>query len=223
MTIFEQNIDKINKAIKQKTSFWALKAITYMDYDDVAQLLRIHVSEKIGQWKEEKGTFESWVAKVVKNRIKNLIRDHYGKVAPPCNRCPFNNGGDFCAFTKSGVKDSSCKEYKKWLFGKKAAYELKLPSTLEDYDGAQKYSEFDVEKTADKFHEKMKEALSPKLYQAYVYLYIEHLTDGEIVKKLGFKQTKEKGRIAGYRQLTNIKNKLIEIGREVVKDLELEL
>lgn len=219
----EEKLAVIEDIIAKKRNFWALNSLAYMDYDDVAQLIRIHFQEKINQWTPDKGSFEAWAATVAKNRIKNLIRDNYGKVAPPCNRCPFNNGGDFCAATKSGIKDSSCKEYKKWFCGKRAAYELKLSAPLEDYDGAQRHQDFDVEKTAIKFHEKMKACLSPKMYSAYLLLYVENLTDEEIVKKLGFKKTKEEGRIPGYRQLTNIKNKLIELGKDIVKEIELEL
>lgn len=220
--VFEEKIEEIDAIIASKRGFWQLTSLSYIDYDDISQLIRIHIFEKFHLWKRNL-PFPNWVSTVVTNKIKNFIRDHYGKMAPPCNKCPFNNGGSFCQITSSGQKDSSCKPYNKWLKGKKMAYEMKLACSLEDYDGHQTYSkDFDFEKSADKFHCAMQKLLSTRLFEAYRYLYMDGLSDEEVVEKMRFKKTKEKGRLAGYRQLTNIKKEIKSVADELIQNFEVE-
>lgn len=222
MGLFEEKLTEINEAIAIKRNLWQLSSISYMDYDDVAQILRLHIAAKIHSYDPSR-PFGPWVSVIITHRIRNLIRDHYGKLAPPCADCPFNNGSNLCQFTKSGFKDSSCEQYSAWANRKKTAYELKLAAPLEDHDGGDHSPiNFDVEKSVDKFHKAMEKILSKRTYEAYRYMYIDGLTDEETVKKMGFKETKEKGRLAGYRQLTNIKKEIRMRADALIKDFDLE-
>jgi DNA-directed RNA polymerase specialized sigma24 family protein len=222
MGLFEEKLAEINQAISAKRGLWQLGSISYMDYDDVAQILRTHIAEKIHSYDESR-PFAAWVSVVITHRIRNLIRDNYGKLAPPCGDCPFNNGNNLCQFTCSGFKDSSCDQYANWEKRKRSAYELKLAAPLEDHDGGgHSPINFDVEKSVGKFHAAMEKLLSKRTYEAYTYLYIEGLSEEETVKKMGFKETKEKGRLPGYRQLTNIKNEIKLRADELIKDFDLE-
>lgn len=222
MGLFEEKLDEINHAISLKRNMWQLSAISYMDYDDVAQILRCHIADKLDSYDQSR-PFMPWVSAVITYRIRNLIRDNYGKLAPPCSDCPFNNGGNLCQFTGSGFKDSSCDQYASWEARKKPAYELKLASSLEDHDGGEQSPiNFDVEKSVVKFHEGMKKLLSKRTFEAYTYLFIDGLSDEETVAKMGFKETKEKGRLPGYRQLTNIKNEIRSKAEALISDFDLE-
>jgi hypothetical protein len=217
---FEDKIEVIDKLIESRRGRWTLDQITYMDWADVAQLIRIHIADKWEQWDQSR-PLEKWASKVIKHRIINLIRDHYGKVTPPCVTCPFNTNLGGCSRTRSGKQDNDCLAYRKWEKRKGSAYGLKLAAPLEDYDGAGTSIDFDMIKSIDKFHDQMKVKLNEKLWNAYTLLYIEHLNDTEVVKRLGFK-TKEKDRLPGYRQLSNMKAKIIKVAKELIQDFDIE-
>ena len=40
---FENFIDEINAEISKRRNKWNLTALTWMDFDDVSQILRIHI------------------------------------------------------------------------------------------------------------------------------------------------------------------------------------
>ncbi len=221
MVTFEEKSEVIDRIINSKRSLWMLSSLSYISFEDVAQIVRIHIAKKIHTYVQQRGSFEGWISRIVINQIKNQIRNHYGKISPPCNKCPFDNGGNLCGFTKSGLKCQECKAFKKWENSKKNAYELKLAAPLEDYDGASSPSNFDVGRSVEKFHACMKASLNSRLYEAYTYLYIDHLSDSEVVRRLKFK-TKEKDRIPGYRQLSNIKLKILEVANKIMKDFDIE-
>lgn len=218
---FEEKIDEVNQAIASKRFLWDLYAISYIDYDDVAQQIRIHISKKMHLFNPSKGTFLNWASKIVQRKIKNIKRDNYGKLAPPCNRCPFNNGDNHCAFTNSGVRDTSCGAYKKWSRLKKDAYSLKLTLPIEEYDGNVVHSDFDIEKGISQLNEVMKEKLNTKQYIVYKMIYIDNNTEEEVAKVLSFKSSNKEGRSAGYRQISNLKRQIYQIASQAVREMDL--
>lgn len=218
---FSERIAEINQAIASKRSLWDLYAISYIDYDDAAQEIRIHIYKKLHLYDPAKGSFLNWASKIVQHKIKNIRRDHYGKLAPPCNRCPFNNGNNFCAFTKSGIRDSTCGSYRKWSKSKKHAYSLKLTLPIEEYDGSVICSDFDIEKGISQLNDKLKERLSQKQYLVYKMIYIDGEDEESVAKILKFKKTREAGRVSGYRQLGNIKKQIYQIANEIVREIDL--
>lgn len=216
---FEDNIEIIDKIIFSKKDFWQLKSLSYMDFSDVAQILRLHIHTKWEKYDQSK-PLENWVSTICTNRIINLIRDHYGRLAPPCNKCPFNEGGDYCSFTKSGTKSTECKQYAKWSKSKKNAYGLKLASVIEENENpAISAIDFNIEESAIKFHDQILPLLNPRMQVAYRYLFIENLSDEEAAGKLGFRSSE--GRRPGYKQLMNIKNKIIEIAKQQIQDFDI--
>lgn len=219
--VFTDKIGEIDRLIETKRSKWMLTNL--LSFEDLAQILRIHIYEKFSQWDQTR-PFSPWCSTVIGNIIKNEIRNRYGRLTPPCIRgkgCPFNTGEDGCQWTRSGKKDGSCPAYAKWESSKKPAYELKTASSLEDYDGATREPDFDMIKSVDKFHELIQKNLSERLKQAYQYFYIDHLTDEQAAAKLGFK-TKEKNRRPGYRQISNLKSDIFKVAKKLLEDFEVE-
>ena len=43
---FEDHIEQIDAEIKKRKSKWNLTALSWMDFDDVSQILRIHIFKK---------------------------------------------------------------------------------------------------------------------------------------------------------------------------------
>lgn len=227
---FEDKIDVIDSILNKKRSHWQLSAINDLDYDDVCQIIRSHIYKKWHLWDQSR-PLENWLAGVIYHQIKNLIRNNYGKLAPPCNDCPFNNGSNLCGFTSSGVRDDSCKLYKRWSKHRKDGYNIKLAVSLERADLNNKTIDipapdfFNLEGATERFHALMKTKLSERLYFFYDLIYIQGKNDEEISVIAKFKNNENgyngKKRVAGYKQIFNIKSEILKIAKEAIKDFDI--
>lgn len=227
---FEDKIDVINTEIKKRRGKWKLKAIPSIDFDDVSQIIRIHINEKWYQWDQSR-PLEPWVNTVITRQIINLIRNLYGNFARPCvsgdngKPCPANQGVDaqgegLCSiYTK---QCNACPLYAYWEKHKKSAHDTKLPLPLDSHSQAVydiPENNFDITRQVELLHEKMKEQLSPMQYKVYKYLYIEGKDDDEVAKLMGYKTT-EKNRFPGYKQIPNMRKLIIEKAKKIIeKDL----
>jgi len=228
---FEDYIDVIDNEIRKRRSKWRLDSITWMDYDDVSQILRSHIFAKWGQWDPDRPLIP-WVNKIITNQLKNLIRNHYHSFAKPCHNCPFNadiheEGNDTCSFTKSRLQDENCPLYKKWSKTKKHAFEIKMASSLENikYEPSHLFSEissshFNLEFYIEKAHKLMEGSLNKKQYDIYKMLFIDNLEEEEVAIILGYK-TNEKGRKAGYKQIKNLKLKYKKIFYKILESQKI--
>lgn len=213
---FIENISKIDSLLERQRKKWTLHAINWMDYDDVQQIIRIHIYKKMHLWNKEKA-FEPWANRIIANQIKNLLRNNYKNFARPCLGCPHNAGGDSCNLTKSGDQDSSCALYKKWAEKKQKGFNIKLPLPLENHGHEiEAYTRIgiNIEDAVPKIQEKMKESFNSRYYNAFRMLFIETKSEEEVAHYMGYK-TNEKNRKAGYKQIKNLKDmfrkKIIDI------------
>lgn len=221
---FEENADFVQQEIAKRRNRWRLDALADMDFDDVSQLLLLHVYEKWDKW-DQKRPLANWVNTVISRRMMNIVRDHYTNVAPPCNDCPKNEGNDRCSFTASGIQDTTCTLYAKWAAKKKDAYYLKLSMSTEDEDyvegrGASYTGDYDgevdYEKSANRLHGFMKKELSDYQFSVYKLLYIYGKTDDEVAELMGY-TTSEDNRRPGYKQLLNIKKRIKEKVKKIME------
>ena len=222
---FVDKAEAIAKVIESKRGFWKLNSLAYISYDDVAQIILHHIYKKFDQWDQTR-PIENWVATIANNKIINLIRDHYGRVAPPCNDCPFNAGGNLCSFTKSGVRSSECQSYRKWEKKKKNGYEMKLATCLDEAPQIAGDISFNFERGIEIINVEMKKKLNKRMYRAYQLLYVDKISDKEAVKRLGSLGTKKKSdnsdhHILGYKQLANIRKKLLLTAKSILKTVDL--
>ena len=74
---------------------WNLKSLSWIDYDDVAQIIRIHIHKKWHLYNQEK-PIGPWLNTLISNQIKNLIRNNYANLSKPCYRCDAAEGEDLC-------------------------------------------------------------------------------------------------------------------------------
>ena len=79
-----------------------------------------------------------------------------------------------------------------------------------------------MEKTALNLHSKMKQLLRPIEWKVYKLLYIDHLEEEDVAKKMGYKTT-EKNRSPGYKQIKNIKKSIITKVKEVIDRGDLDI
>jgi DNA-directed RNA polymerase specialized sigma24 family protein len=222
---FEEKLPVIDDLLRRKRHKWTLTCVPSMDFDDVCQIIRIHIHKKWDLWDHTK-PLENWASTVITHQINNLLRNNYLYVAPPCSKCSFNQGGGLCGYTKSGLQNSQCKLYSKWEKVKKVGFNMKLAESMNNPDSEasfkaveERYMDWDSE--VGKFHKEMKHRLPPDLFEAYDLLFIQNLPETEVAKTLGFKTT-ESNRPPGYKQMYNIKKEIIEIAKEVASDFKHE-
>ena len=214
---FEDSLPLINQEIAKRRSKWSLSSIAWMDYDDVSQIIRIHIHQKWKQYNPEK-PLQPWVGMIITNQIRNLVRNHYTNYARPCLRCDASIDTDGCKIYKEQC--DSCPLYAHWKKNKQPANFVKLPLSIENHiHEIQEISEPSIYSRDDeeKLHIIMKKILKAVEYQVYKGLYIDHKEESEVAKKLGF-ISNEKGRAPGYRQLKNIQKSIISKAKKYMKD-----
>lgn len=218
---FEDKIEEIDREIFKRRNKWQLKAIAWMDFDDVSQILRIHIFKKWKMWDQTR-ELAPWLNRVISNQIRNLIRNNYSNFSRPCLRCPANQGDDLCSIHYKQGPD--CPLYSKWEKTKRRAHDVKLPVTIENhtkevYD--MPHGNPDLEKIARQVHIHMEKLLRPIEWKIYRGLYIDHKSEEQVAKLMGYR-TSEKGRVCGYKRIRQIKKIIIKKIRDLIKKDEIE-
>lgn len=221
---FEDCLESIDNEINKRKNQVHLY-LNDFDFSDIAQIIRLHIYQKWHLW-DDKRPFENWVNVIISNQIKNFIRNNYTSVAPPCYKCPMNQGGTLCSFTSSGEQCAECPLYKKWEIGKRNGFNIKFAASLEekDLDDQSLYSKvestdqnIDWGECIKKLDKHLKTRLSKELYFVYRFLYVLGNTDEDLAKYLKFK-TNEKNRVPGYKQIYNFKQKIIKEAKDILKE-----
>jgi len=220
---FEDCLDMINVEIAKRRSKWQLDSISWMDYDDVAQILRFHIYKKWHLFDQTKNP-KPWVRTIITNQIKNLIRNNYSNFVKPCNRCEAVSGEKGC--TIYGEQSSSCPLYKNWEKNKKSGLQTKFALSLENQTQETYYiannKSLDIEISSRNLHKRMEEILKPHEWTIYQYLYIDNLSELEVAKKMGYKTT-EKNRSPGYKQIKNVKKRIVSMAKKAIENDEIDI
>tara|TARA_R110000824_G_scaffold90172_1_gene220481 strand:+ start:1812 stop:2513 length:702 start_codon:yes stop_codon:yes gene_type:complete len=219
---FEDVFYKVNTEILKRRGKWNLSILSWMDFDDVSQILRIHIWKKWHLYDPEK-PLAPWLNRIISNQIKNLIRNNYGSFSRPCLKCDAAEGLDMCSIY--GKQCNDCPLYANWEKTKKRAHDTKLPVSLENhkqevFQMSMETMNFDAK--SEQLHEKMKEILKPIEWKLYDLLYIQFKSDEEASKSMGYKSA-EKNRAPGYKQLKNIKKTILEKVKKVLYSGEVDL
>ena len=219
---FEDCSKKIDLEIKKRKKRWNLTALSWMDFDDVSQIIRIHVFKKWHLYDQSK-PLAPWVNRIISNQIKNLIRNNYGNYCRPCLKCAAAESDTLCYIY--GSQGSACPLYAQWEKTKKVAYETKLPSSLETtapkiLDTPLLDFQFDL--LFGKLNAQLRVKLKTNEWIVYENLYLKDKTEQEVAKMLGYK-TSEKNRSPGYKQIKNLKKIIIQKAKELISDGDLNL
>ena len=205
---FENCIDQINTEILKRKHKWNLTAIAWMDFSDVSQILRFHIYKKWHLYNQRK-PLAPWVNTIISNQIKNLIRNNYSNFTRPCLKCSAADMDHGCAIY--GSQCSTCPLYANWEKNKKSAHDTKLTLSIENHSqeiNSIPNENVDMEESARNIHFKMERVLKPIEWKIYRHLYIEGKSEEQTAKLMGYR-TSEKNRIAGYKQIKNIKKSII--------------
>ena len=222
MTKFEDNLDFINTEISKRRIKWNLTALSWIDFDDVSQILRIHIYKK---WRlyDQSRPLAPWVNRVISSQIKNLIRNNHGNYVRPCLKCAASEGESACSIY--GSQCNRCPLYSNWERNKKSAYDIKLPLPLENhtqevFDIPSEH--IDIEKSTINVHNKMKQILKPIEWKIYKHLYIDHVPEQDLAKLMGYK-TSEKNRTPGYKRIKNIKKIILIKAKKCIFGDEVDI
>jgi DNA-directed RNA polymerase specialized sigma24 family protein len=205
---FEERFSEINVEIYKRKHKWNLTSLAWMDFDDVAQILRIHIHKKWSMYDTDQ-PLAPWINRIVSNQIKNLIRNNYGNYSRPCLKCAAAEDEDHCSIY--GKQCNACPLYAAWEKNKKNAHDTKLPLALENHTKEvhkMQDAKIDIEKSAKNLHKKMEQVLKPAEWKVYKLLYIDHRDEEQVAASMGYK-TNEKNRTPGYKQVQNIKKSIM--------------
>ena len=201
---YEDKSDEIDLEVRKRKGKWFLDSLAWFDFEDVEQIIKAHIHKKWHQWDQSR-SLKPWINKIITNQMKNILRNNYSNFVRPCLNCPFNqscaakDGGEssLCGFTKSGLQDSTCPLYAKWERTKKPAYGIKMALALENHSyevSAMQDQNFDLMEAQKKLNEHMKNELSQKQYQVYDLLFVQHLDEEDVARKMGYKTTEKEER-----------------------------
>tara|TARA_R110000751_G_scaffold171517_4_gene277976 strand:- start:8174 stop:8878 length:705 start_codon:yes stop_codon:yes gene_type:complete len=218
---FEDCIDVISEEISKRKNKWTLTSISWMDFEDISQIVTIHIFKKWSLYDQSKPLLP-WLNRIISNQLKNLIRNNYSNYCKPCLRCAAAEPDSSCSIY--GSQDGRCPLYKRWLSKKKSAYDVKMALPLESHKSEiQEDLTYcsSIEVGITKLHQKLKETLKPSEWIVYESFYIQNKTEVEIAKKLNFKTT-EKNRSPGYKQIKNIQKSILNKAKRILKRDELD-
>jgi DNA-directed RNA polymerase specialized sigma24 family protein len=226
---YEESYPIIKEELNKRKGKWYLNSLAWLDFDDVKQIISSHIHKKWSQWDHAR-PLRPWLNRIISNQLKNILRNYYSNYAKPCLSCPFNQSGiaeentvGLCSFTESKTQCGECPLYAKWEKTKKAAYNIKMASALDNHVHeikSQNGTTFELEIAEKRLHAEMKLALSEKHYEIYILLFIKNLNDEDVAKKLGYKTT-EKGRKAGYKQIKNLKKQFKSKAEHILKNKDI--
>ena len=219
---FEDNSDIIEAAINKQKNKWQLNAINWFDFEDVSQIIKIHIHKKWHMWDQER-PLEPWIGRIISNQIRNLVRNHYGNYVRPCVNCQFNTGENTCSATSSGIQDNQCKLYDKWSAFKKTGLDLKITLSTENHVNeisSKIDNSFSYDLSVNKLNDHMKSQLSETHYRAYYMMFFENCTEEDVASYMGYK-TNEKKRKAGYRQVKNLKSIFQKKAEDIIRNFDI--
>jgi RNA polymerase sigma factor (sigma-70 family) len=218
--IYEDKIEDLEDLLRRYRSKWQLDALAWLDYDDVCQIIRIHIFNKWHLWDQQR-PFKPWAAMIISNQMKNMVRNNYSNFAKPCLKCPHYSGGDSCAFTKSGVQNNECDLFAKWKTKKEKAYNLKLPLPIEDglFLGETSLQDsFDYDIAQNRLHKLIMQELNDKHKKIYEMLYIKNLSEEDVAIAFKFRADPSKRKTIRYKHINNLKKKFYALALVMLKE-----
>lgn len=219
---FEEAIPIIDSELKKRQTKWTLASLTWISWEDCAQIIRIHIWKKWHLYDPTR-SLEPWLNRIISNQIKNLIRNLYSNYTRPCLKCAAATDAESCSIYEKQC--DACPLFAYWKKRKQSATHIRLPVSIENHSQEIKSifdESTDISKNIEEVHDKMREVLKANEWRVYEGLYILHKEESQIAKELKF-ITNEKGREPGHKQLKNIKKSIIARVKKCLADGEIDI
>lgn len=222
MLSYEECSDLIEKEIAKRRGKWTLTILRWMDFEDVAQILRAHIFKKWHLWDQER-KLAPWIQRIMSRQIYNLLRNNYTNYARPCVQCKFSMGEEGCEKTPSREQCIECPLYKKWTENKQAGYHIKMPLELENHT-QEVFNKIDdtinFKETMRRVSEELEKRMSKKRFAAFNILFIDGTSDEEAIKILNIKEN-TKNKYGQKKLLTAFKDSLQKEAKEIIKNSDI--
>lgn len=219
---FEDCYDIISREVSKKKYKWTLSSLSWLGWEDISQIILIHINEKWPQYNQSK-PLQPWLSVIISNQIRNIIRNNYSNYTRPCLKCKAAEPSDGCKIYATQCTD--CPLFAVWQKRKKSAYDVKIPVSIENHTNEVLGISVDsqtLERNILAVHRKMKEILKPIEYMIYESLFIKNESEEVLAKKLGY-ISNEKNRTPGYKQIKNIRKIIISKARKCLSGEELDI
>lgn len=212
---FEEKIETIDNELEKRRGKWQLKARSDIGFDDVKQIIRLHIWKKWDHWQQDR-LLEPWLNKIISHQITNILRNNYTAYSRPCLRCPANEGGDLCRIY--GKQSSECSLFAKWANTKKRALDVKLPVSLDDQtiELPNNSNYIDYEEKIKIINKQMVNKLNSNQFFIYKMLFIDELSEEHVAKKMGYKANEDNRKNKRYKQIENHKKIFISKTKEII-------
>lgn len=218
---FELMISEIDFEINKRRSKWNLSSLSWIDFDDVSQIIRIHIYKKWHLYNPKK-PLAPWVNRIISNQIKNIIRNNYLNFVRPCAQCQEAEPNEGCA--KFGRQCSDCPLFKEWEKNKKHAYNLNIPVSYDAVENATFiYNDsIDIDVFKNKLDKQVKKILKPLEWRLYKLIYIDKISEKAAARKMGYKSSEAK-RSPGYKQIKNMQKSIVKKIKAGMDSGEIEM
>jgi len=219
---FEDCYDTISREINKKKYKWTLSSLSWLGWEDISQILLIHINEKWPQYNQNKPLCP-WLSAIISNQIKNIVRNNYSNFTRPCLKCKAAEPNDGCKIYETQC--AGCPVFAIWEKRRKPAYNVKVPVSIESHTNEvynMSETQFTLERNVESIHRKMREILKPLEYKVYEGLFIKNETEESLAKRLGY-ISNEKNRTPGYKQLKNIRKVIIAKAKRCLANEELDI
>lgn len=218
---FESVVPEIDFEINKRRSKWNLSSLSWIDFDDVSQIIRIHIYKKWHLYNEKK-PLAPWVNRIISNQIKNIIRNNYLNFVRPCAQCQEAEPNEGCA--KFGKQCSECPLFKEWEKNKKHAYNLNIPVSYEGVENVNfvHNDSIDIDLFKSKLDEQVKKILKPLEWRLYKLMYIDKVSEKAAARKMGYKSSEAK-RSPGYKQIKNMQKSIVKKIKAGMDSGEIEM
>ncbi len=221
--LYEEHSQLIERELNKRKHKWHLTAISYMDFDDVKQIIKLHISKKIHLYDENKAVFINWLNTLISNQILNLLRNHYGSFSKICNKCYAEDGENRCLIY--GEQCSKCPAYHNWELSKKSAYNVKLTLSTENHVNEISnlpQKTFDVEKNIPLFHKKIFSLLNDSELAVYKLIYVNHKSETYTASVI-FKKSANLVTQKELKSIENIKDRILVKAKEIIYSDDFDL
>lgn len=221
---FESLIKEIDFEISKRRSKWNLSSLSWIDFDDVSQIIRIHIYKKWHLYNPKK-PLAPWVNRIISNQIKNIIRNNYLNFVRPCAQCSEAEPDEGCA--KFGRQCSECPLFKEWEKNKKYAYHLNVPISYDAIENANSSNlvhndSIEIDKFKSDLDKNVRKILKPLEWRLYKLLFIEKVSEKNAARKMGYKSS-EKKRSPGYKQIKNMQKSILKKIKSGMESGEIEM
>ena len=224
---FEAHFVEIEKELEKRRHKWFLRGVMMIEFEDIKSIVLAHIYKKLHLY-NEKLPLLNWVNTIISNQISNILRNNYYSHSRPCIQkggCAFNDGNDFCSYTKSGLQSDECPIYASWAKSKKHANDIRMSLPMENhlteiFDIPN--SHYDISNNIEEFHVKIRKYLKPFEYRIYECLFILGLSEADTAKKLGYK-SKEKFKYPGYASIAKAKKIILKTGKKILQNGEIDM